>query len=224
MSRTLIDLSGMIFGRLSVIERYGYVQRNTKQPTWLCKCVCGTETIIMGASLRNGTTTSCGCWQRESTSLRTRKHLGKGTPEYNSWRAMRERCNNTTNSHYASYGGRGISYCDRWSEFTNFLIDMGARPIGTTLERINNDDNYSPDNCIWATNSQQSRNTTRTKKLTFNGKTMCMKDWADELGICAGTIKHRLKTMSVEDALTKIRYSKRVRCRSAEGVIQDMAD
>ena len=210
MSRNLIDLSGKMFGRLHVVRRYGYVQRNTKQPTWLCNCSCGTEgVIVMGAAIRNGTTTSCGCWQRESTSLRLRKHMGKGTPEHNSWRAMRERCSRRANTHFTSYGGRGIEYCSRWGEFSNFLADMGPRPHGTSLERLDNNSGYTPENCVWASAKAQSRNTTRTKLLTYKGKTMCVEDWAKHIGVCSGTIRNRLKSMSVEEALEKIRYSKK---------------
>lgn len=209
MSRKLIDLTGMRFARLTVIRREGYVQRNTKQPVWLCRCVCGTEKLIMGATLRNGTTTSCGCFQRESTSIRSKKHGAKGTPEHNSWRGMRGRCDNPNNTHYAQYGGRGITYCSRWTEFENFHADMGDRPAGHTLDRYpDNDGDYGPDNCRWATTKQQGHNTQRTVLVTYEGTTLCVKDWASVLGITDRALAHRLKVHGVTTAMTMRRCSK----------------
>lgn len=213
MSRVLIDLTGSLFGRLIVVRREGCVQRNTKQPTWLCRCSCGVEKVVMGAALRGGTTSSCGCLQRETTSKRFRKHKAKGTPEHNSWRGMRERCDNPNNNHYAQYGGRGITYCERWKEFTTFLSDMGARPPGCTLDRIDNNGNYGPDNCRWSSPSCQSRNSQRTVHVTYNGKTMCIKDWAKVLGITDGALSHRIKVHGVSIAMTMPRYSKPVNRR-----------
>ena len=124
----------------------------------------------------------------------------------NSWRAMRQRCNNVNHKYYASYGGAGIVCCTRWVKFSNFLEDMGERPLGTTLDRINNAAGYWPNNCRWATRVQQRRNNSHMRMLTHKGETLCMRDWAMRFGIDERTIYARLSVYgwSVERALTEI--------------------
>jgi hypothetical protein len=145
----LIDMSGQIFGRLTVIGR-STKANSTGAVFWCCRCECGTETETSGVNLRSGQTRSCGCL-----------HITHGmtlSPEYRVWRSMHQRCSNPKHIRYQRYGGRGITVCDRWGSFENFLADMGPRPTGLTLERKNNDQGYSPDNCKWATWSEQNRN------------------------------------------------------------------
>lgn len=198
MSRKLINLSGNRFGKLLVIERCGYMQKNSKQPTWLCICDCGVSTLAVGYQLRNGSQRSCGCLRKENGKT----HGRTGTPEHQSWRAMRERCLSPNNSHYSKYGGRGIGFCKRWGLFENFLFDMGSRPVNHSLERINNDLGYSPENCVWASPNKQSRNTSRTVKITYGSETLCLRDWATRLGLTSGALKYRLKKWTLEEALT----------------------
>ena len=206
MSSKLIDLTGQRFGNLEVIERYGYVQRNTKQPTWLCRCECGNATVVMGAKLRNGTTNSCGCLKKKNSVT----HGGSKSSTYQSWRAMRERCCNPNNSHYASYGGRGITVCDSWQHsYEAFITDMGERPPGTSIDRIDISKGYEPTNCRWATAKEQSRNTTRSVNLTYMGETLCVKDWASRIGITGRALSIRLKKMSLEEAITIKRCAKK---------------
>jgi hypothetical protein len=121
------------------------------------------------------------------------------------WQNMRARCTNPNNPRYADYGGRGIHVCERWNDYANFLADMGRRPgRGYSIERIDNDGPYSPENCRWATNLEQRRNTRQTRTLTFNGKTQCLTDWAAETGISIDGLRARLKAgLSVEEALTR---------------------
>jgi hypothetical protein len=130
-------------------------------------------------------------------------HARSGT--YNAWRNMRQRCRNPEHPQYPNYGARGITVCDRWSSFETFLADMGERPQGLTLERINNDGNYAPDNCVWDTNGVQQRNKRTTHLLTFDGRTLCLKDWAREAGINYSTLRKRITRSgwSVERALTR---------------------
>lgn len=125
------------------------------------------------------------------------------SPTYVSWQAMHQRCSNPKQSRYENYGGRGITIVPEWSDFTVFLRDMGERPDGTTLERKKVEEGYSPGNCCWATRTEQQRNTTKTRWLTYNGETLCLMDWAERLGIKAKTLRARIDDQgwSVEQAL-----------------------
>jgi hypothetical protein len=115
------------------------------------------------------------------------------TPANVTWVGMRARCNNPTTRHYDRYGGRGIKVCDRWQTFKNFLADMGERPPGKSLDRIDNDGDYEPGNCRWATRIEQRRNRGDVKKVTLNGITLPMIDWAERLGITWSTVLARLR-------------------------------
>lgn len=142
---------GERFGRLTVAK-----ERQPTQPNVRARCDCGTEALI---PIRQwGTTQSCGCLRREITIARSTKHGMADTSEYGIWSAMLQRTTNPKNARYADYGGRGIGVCERWLEFTNFYADMGPRPEGMSLDRINNDLGYSPENCRWATSVEQRHN------------------------------------------------------------------
>lgn len=208
MSKVLIDLVGKKFGRLTVIRREGFKQCSTKQPTWACQCDCGGSKVVLGVHLRGGTVRSCGCLHLERAKKLNRSHGGSGTATHTSWRAMRERCTNPSNSHYKNYGGRGIGFTAKWNKFENFLLDMGERPEGTSLERRDNNGDYEPENCFWATPNQQSRNTTRTIKIEWQGRTQCMKDWAKEIGVTDCALKYRIKKFGLQTAMTMPKYSK----------------
>jgi len=156
-TKTWIDLTGQTFGRWTVLEFKG-------QAKWLCRCSCGTEKVVGGSSLRRGNSTSCGCFQREDVSRRTRTHGhkagGKYTPEYIAWANIIARCENPKHKAYPNYGGRGITICGRWREsFESFLADVGPRPSDdNSLDRIDNDGHYEPGNVRWATISEQAKN------------------------------------------------------------------
>lgn len=152
-----IDLTGQRFGRLVVIKEA--MERPRHRRYWVCLCDCGVEKEIAMTSLRSNLTSSCGCYGREKTSQANSKHNMSDTPTYNSWRSMKERCDNPNNSHYIWYGVRGIGYPEEWKEFLNFFEDMGERPIGMTLDRIDVNLNYSKENCKWSTVSEQNLNT-----------------------------------------------------------------
>ncbi len=129
---------------------------------------------------------------------------GRNSPTYRSWAAMMERCTNPKNKRYARYGGRGIAVCERWSDFAAFLADMGEKPVSLTLDRINNDGNYEPDNCRWATSKQQGRTNYQARLVTAFGKTQMVSDWAAETGIKRETICRRLNDgWWPENALSK---------------------
>lgn len=128
---------------------------------------------------------------------------GKKSTTYSIWSSMKDRCLNSKHRRYARYGGRGIRVCDRWLSFESFLLDMGERPKGLSLERIDNDGDYQPGNCRWATNQEQSLNRRSNRRLTFNGKTQTVKEWSLELGFKKNLIKDRLRIgWTVEQALT----------------------
>lgn len=151
------DLAGMSFGRLNVIR--ATERRYQKKVIWECLCKCGTVVLVIGHSLRSGTTQSCGCLRAEALIDRSTIHGKKGTPTYRTWQAMKRRCLNENCKDFPNYGGRGISVCDRWrSSFQDFFEDMGERPHGRTIDRIDVNGNYEPANCKWATISQQRRN------------------------------------------------------------------
>lgn len=130
---------------------------------------------------------------------------GRFSPTYQSWATMRQRCTNKNTSHYRHYGGRGITVCERWGKFENFLADMGERPEGTSLDRINNDGPYSPENCLWATRVQQARNSSQTKLVRLGEETRPLVEWCSLLGISINTVRSRVKKhgFTYEEALIK---------------------
>ena len=163
-----IDLTGQKFGRLAAIKR---ADKHTSHAVWLCVCECGNEVLVRSCHLRSGHTQSCGCLQKERTSEASIKHghntKNKRTPEYNIWAMMIQRCENPKNKNYPDYGGRGVTVCERWKTFENFLADMGERPSPNhSLERVDNNKGYSPENCIWADKTIQARNQRTSKRNT----------------------------------------------------------
>lgn len=161
------NISGKRFGHLVVLG----VSHSRKCPNykgtvlyWKCLCDCGNEIAIPAPSLNSGDAKSCGCYQKQRTSEASITHGLRRSSEYAIWNTMKQRCENPSNPAYKNYGGRGIDVCESWrNSFERFYSDMGSRPIGLTIERINNDGNYEPANCKWATYKEQAGNKRNTK-------------------------------------------------------------
>lgn len=155
MARKPRDLTGIRSGRLVALE----VVDRKKGGMWLCRCDCGTTTVVVAQDIARQSTKSCGCLSREVKAARLTKHGDCGSPEYRSWKGMLNRCRNPGATGFKNYGGRGIKVCERWHSYENFLADMGRKPAPKySLDRIDCDSDYTPDNCRWATPTEQSRN------------------------------------------------------------------
>lgn len=192
-----VDLVGKRFGSLVVIERAP--QKSKGNTTWKCRCDCGETRDIQGGALIAGITSSCGCLRIKMIT----KHGMEATPIYNLWASMKARCSNPNSRFYKDYGGRGITVCERWEIFENFYADMGDRPEGLSLDRIDNNKGYSPDNCRWATKLQQRRNTRTNTWLEFNGERRVLTEWAEIVNLSPATIRSRLRaSWTVDKALS----------------------
>ena len=205
---SFINEVGNTYGRLTVISKD--VAGSSGQIKWKCGCTCGNTVIVRGDSLRGGATLSCKCLNNEIASNSFTKHGMSKTTTYRSFYNMLHRCYRASHKNFDRYGGRGIKVCDRWkNSFVNFVSDMGDKPIGMTLDRINNDKNYEPDNCQWATQKEQSRNTSRNVILSLHGETKCISDWAKDLKIPIETLSSRINKLKWNDAkalTTSIQY------------------
>lgn len=184
---------GRKFDRLKVIEELPNRDKH-RHILFKCVCDCGNYVSVLGTDLRNGRTKSCGCLQKEKAKEANTKH-GKGNSRlYRIYYAMINRCYRTNNVNYGNYGGRGIVVCDEWKHdfeaFYNWAINNNYRE-NLTIDRIDLDGNYEPNNCKWITYKEQNNNKRNNVKITYNGKTQTLKQWADELGLNYSTLKSR---------------------------------
>lgn len=193
---------GKKFDRLTVIEDAG-------GKLWRCRCDCGGSKLVMTVALNKGTTRSCGCIRKEQLTKRNSKHMFSGTPTHRTWKDMRARCNTRSNTDYANYGGRGIAVCGQWSNFIVFLRDMGERPDGKTIDRIDVNGNYTPENCRWADADTQANNKRQTRLIEINGVKASLAQWSRIYGVYAKTVAYRLRIgMSLENAFSKQDFRK----------------
>jgi hypothetical protein len=196
------DLSGERFGRLLVLQKNGYNKHH--QLYWLCECDCGNRKNVLGCVLSRGDTNSCGCLVKESIAKVNYRHGMTKTPIYGLWHAMIQRCYDKNCDVYYRYGGRGINVCNKWQTFEGFYEDMGDKPKGKSLERLDNDGDYCPENVVWADAKAQANNKRSNVILEHNGKKQTMQQWCDELDLKIGTVWARLNVYgySVAKALT----------------------
>lgn len=201
-----IDLTGNRYGRLTVIERV----QNAKRTKWRCKCDCGNIKEVYSFNLMAGKIKSCGCLRQETaailaSNLSRTTHSQSKTPMYKVWAAMKDRCFNKENSEYHNYGGRGITVCEEWKndfkEFYDWSIKNGYKQ-GLSIDRINGDKNYCPENCRWTTAKVQGNNTRRNHWIEYNGEIHTIAEWADIKGIKYNTLNGRIhRGWSIKRAL-----------------------
>lgn len=203
------DLTNQRFGKLLVIRYFG--KANDGHSIWLCQCDCGNTTRVATNSLRNGTK-SCGCIltkinkQRNKEKCNFYKHGKTNTRLFTIWHSMKQRCTLPTSEHYKDYGGRGIKVCDEWKDFESFYEWAMANDYkeNLTLDRIDNNGNYEPNNCRWTTRKVQANNTRHNHLITYNGETHTISEWSEIVGIRSDTIAKRINKYkwSNEKALT----------------------
>lgn len=193
---------GLRYGRLLVIDSIYIRGLGTG---WKCRCDCGKEIYVSASNLDSGNTKSCGCLHKDNH----RTHGKTKHRVYVIWKAMRQRCGNPKAASYPNYGGRGISVCERWLTFENFFEDMGDPGEKLTLERIDNDGNYEPGNCRWATYSEQLNNRRNNVYFEAFGKKQTLTQWAQEYELPVTTLKNRLRRakLPIEKALTLPMYA-----------------
>lgn len=196
-----IDLTGQTFGRLTVLKRNG--NDRDKTALWICECVCGNFVTVRSASLRSGKTRSCGCLAREQSTT----HSMSKTRIYNTWAKMKSRCNNPNTRSYKDYGGRGILVCKEWNDnfasFYQWAITHGYDET-LTIDRIDVNANYTPDNCRWISKSAQATNRRSNRYIEYNGERKTVTEWANDLDIPRQLLFGRLRRgWSPKDVLTK---------------------
>lgn len=188
MSKRCRDLAGMRFGRL-LVKKFNGVHGKGKSAKWIVQCDCGTEKSVWGIVLTRGEAVSCGCYFKEVASKSTRDHGLSKTKTAGIWRGMIGRCKNPKDTSFKNYGARGITICERWMDFLNFLADMGECPEGYSIERDDNEKGYFPENCKWIPRGLQARNTRNA--LKYEGKPLAQ--ISEETGINYATLRSRFK-------------------------------
>ena len=189
----ITNLVGRRFGRLIVIELYDVDK--TRDKRWKCRCDCGSETLVRGSKLRNGRTKSCGCLRKEAKGADL-KHGASHTRLYRIYSGMKDRCLSKNDAAYQDYGGRGITICDEWlnsfDAFRDWALSNGYR-YDLTIDRIENDGSYSPENCRWTTRKVQANNQRSNHIIEYNGEKKTVAQWSEITGIRHDTLLYRLK-------------------------------
>lgn len=200
-----VDLTSIRVGRLTILHRGKNI---SKQPSWVCLCDCGNELQVVASSLKSARTRSCGCLRAEISKKTMTTHGMTNSSEYSIWSAMKKRCFDVNNQDYKNYGGRGITVCDRWvNSFANFYADLGAKPDGYSLDRIDVNGNYEPSNCKWSSLEEQANNKTNSVKYTLNGETLTITQWSKKSGLKVASLRKRLtQGMELSRALVNVDY------------------
>jgi len=205
MSEKALNLLGQVFGRLTVVER---AVSETQQSRWLCLCTCGKQCIVLGSLLNSGHTKSCGCLQQQRVhEINTTHGMSSNTnPLYIVWKNLKQRCDNENRKGYKDYGGRGITYTDKWRTFEGFFEDMGEEwKPGLMIDRVDNEKGYCKENCRWTTRTVQNRNRRNTRIVCYCGDTKPLAEWCDLLGLDYNKTLARIDVLhwTIEDALKK---------------------
>lgn len=209
-----IDITNIKFNKLTAL-RFDHKGGHQRRARWLFKCDCGNEKVLDKGKVTGGYTKSCGClmvkeqkrFVRDATTHGLSGGRKKRRPEYNIWRGIKRRCLKCSDVAYKNYGGRGIKICDRWKDsFKNFWEDMGERPTKKhSIDRINNDGDYEPSNCRWATSIEQGRNKRKLRLITIDNTTRCITEWVDHLGLDQQQVNRDLyeKKLDILEVLKK---------------------
>lgn len=198
MDYRIKDMKNKRFNMLVGLE---YVETKTGGAYWLFQCDCGNQKIINGSSVRQGKTTSCGCYAKEVIKRTHTKHGMANTRTYHIWENIKDRCLNPKNKGFKNYGARGITIDDSWHDFENFYKDMGEAPDGLMIDRINNNEGYSKENCQWATRSQQNINKRYVNKTTgIRNISYLSRDDIYEVGFSRNKKRYRKTFKNLEDA------------------------
>lgn len=194
MPQQAVDMTGQRVGRLLIVSRAENTKQNKAQ--WLCRCDCGNEVIVSRRSLKDASTTSCGCYQREAAAAKHRTHGMKKTRLYRIWSGMKDRCFNSRGKYFDRYGKVGRTMCDEWANsfeaFYEWAMSNGYSDE-LTIDRINNDDGYSPNNCRWATWEQQENNRNDNIRIEYAGETHGVREWSRITGMPTYVIYSRYK-------------------------------
>ena len=188
----LKDLKGNRYGRLIVIERSG--SNIHKRALWKCLCDCGNEVVVVGSHLLNGNTYSCGCYKSDKIRERLGSHYKSRTRLHNIWKNMRQRCNNPNKPDYKYYGGKGVRVTSRWDDYSTFekwSIENGYTDA-LTIDRIDTNGDYCPENCRWVSRTEQSRNMSKNRIIIYNGESHCLSEWGEILGISPKVLGQRI--------------------------------
>lgn len=206
----LLDLTGQHFGKLTVIEFAGYAPN--RKTLWRCKCGCGRETIVKTNALRNGETKSCGCLRTQASSETHRKHGMSETRLYRIWIGMKARCLNPNVPCFPNYGGRGITVCAEWTEsfdpFRDWALANGYRD-NLTIDRIDVNGNYCPDNCRWVSMKTQCENRSNNNLLKLDGETQPVSVWAERIGVSADLLYSRKRKGWTDERILKTPFRKK---------------
>lgn len=201
---SLVDRTGHVYGRLAVVRRDTDAgpASNGRRVKWVCQCQCGSICSINAHELASGDAKSCGCLRDEKIAMVRRTHGFTRTPTYRSWQAAKRRCYDPKNARYSSYGAIGVAMCEEWrTSFDAFLADMGERPIGMTLDRIDPTGNYAPRNCRWATGETQAKN--KRTNIEWDGKSWTVKSLSAHIGVPRTSLNKLLvRGMTIQAAIS----------------------
>lgn len=197
-----LELTGMKVGRLTVVGPAAHEPGQHRN--WTCMCECGNTTVLRASQVKSGSVLSCGCYRTELKRREKTKHGLYYHSAYATWSHMMQRCHNEKSGDYPEYGARGITVAPEWHDPAAFIAYMGERPVGASIDRIDNSLGYAPGNCRWATPTEQANNTRRNRFYEHDGKRLTVCQWERELGINHGTLWARLKRgVPFEEAISK---------------------